>query len=410
MAAVYPSGIKSFGADVVDAVDVVYAAHINDLRDEVEAVEGELGTGLKTSTWTGAFAQTGSWGNLALRLTNIERGIVTTSDVHTQYVKKAGDAMTGSLTMGGAVIGNLGAGSSATDAVNYGQVLLRSGANAATGNLNMGTSYKVTSMADGSATTDAATVGQVLLRSGTNAATGNLNMGTSYKITDLANGSAATDSLAYGQVLASGTTLIPGLFSGTNPTMDGTANVGSSSQPARSDHIHPSDTSRVAKAGDTMTGALTLSGDPTSALHAATKQYVDPSYCEGLRTSSTGSLSGSIGWVITYQSETDPGGVLNAAAGVATLPAGLWLVTVHAAVTFGSSSSALNLSIVVDSTSSNFVRVANPGTGSYTGLSVTEVVRASSPTSVWATLAVGGLGVDWYVNTAKFSAVRIGSL
>ncbi len=160
MAAVYPSGIKSFGA-VVDAVDVVYAAHINDLRDEVEAVEGELGTGLKTSTWTGAFAQTGSWGNLALRLTNIERGIVTTSDVHTQYVKKAGGAMTGSLTMGGQVIGNLGNGSASTDAVNYGQVLLRSGANAATGNLNMGTSYKITNLGNGSASTDAATKGQV---------------------------------------------------------------------------------------------------------------------------------------------------------------------------------------------------------------------------------------------------------
>lgn len=33
--------------------------------------------------------------------------------------------------------------------------------------------------------------------------------------------------------------------------------------------------SYVLKAGDTMTGALTLSGDPTAALHAATKQYVD---------------------------------------------------------------------------------------------------------------------------------------
>ena len=32
---------------------------------------------------------------------------------------------------------------------------------------------------------------------------------------------------------------------------------------------------RVRKAGDTMTGALTLSGAPTLALHAATKQYVD---------------------------------------------------------------------------------------------------------------------------------------
>ena len=32
---------------------------------------------------------------------------------------------------------------------------------------------------------------------------------------------------------------------------------------------------KVAKAGDTMTGALTLSGAPTSSLHAATKGYVD---------------------------------------------------------------------------------------------------------------------------------------
>ena len=32
---------------------------------------------------------------------------------------------------------------------------------------------------------------------------------------------------------------------------------------------------KVSKAGDTMMGALTLSGDPTLSLHAATKQYVD---------------------------------------------------------------------------------------------------------------------------------------
>ncbi len=32
---------------------------------------------------------------------------------------------------------------------------------------------------------------------------------------------------------------------------------------------------RVAKAGDTMTGPLTLSGAPTVNLQAATKQYVD---------------------------------------------------------------------------------------------------------------------------------------
>ena len=375
MAAVYPGAVKSFGSPVADAVDTVYAAHINDLRDEVVAVETELGTGLKSSTWTGAWANTASWSNLAQRLTNIERGIVTTSDVHTQYLKKAGDAMTGALDMGSQKITTLQAGASTNDAVNY---------------------------------------GQVILRSGVNAMSANLNMGTTYKITNLANGSVSTDALAYGQVLASATTLISGLFSGTNPVMNGTAAVGTSAQPAHSDHVHPSDTSRVAKAGDTMTGALTLSGDPTADLHAATKKYVDtggyPQYAEGLRTSSTGSLSSVIGYQIVYQSETDPGGILNAGTGVFTLPAGLWLLTAHAAVTFGSSSSALNLSFIVGGSSSNFTRVANPGTGSYAGLSVSEVVQVSSSQTVAVTLAVGGLGIDWYVNTAKVTAVKIGNL
>lgn len=331
MAAVYPSGIKSFGADVVDAVDVVYAAHINDLRDEVEAVEGELGTGLKTSTWTGAFAQTGSWGNLALRLTNIERGIVTTSDVHTQYVKKAGDAMTGSLTMGGQVIGNLGNGSASTDAVNYGQVLLRSGANAATGNLNMGTSYKITNLADGSAATDAATKGQV---------------------DTVATAAAAAQT---------------------------TAN------------------NALPKAGGTMTGKITLDGDPSSALHAATKQYADlmlpkaggtmsgaiamgsqkitglqdgtssgdavnkgqldaavlTKYCIGLRTSSAS--PGTPGYNVTYQSETDPYSMLNAGTGVVTIPdTGVWFVTAYTEFMY-STSGRQHLSIVVNSSTTSYV-------------------------------------------------------
>ena len=37
---------------------------------------------------------------------------------------------------------------------------------------------------------------------------------------------------------------------------------------------------KLALAGGTMTGALTLSGAPTANLHAATKQYVDgKSHC-----------------------------------------------------------------------------------------------------------------------------------
>jgi len=60
------------------------------------------------------------------------------------------------------------------------------------------------------------------------------------------------------------------------PLMDvSPAVVGSSLLFSREDHRHPIDTSRVAKAGDTMTGALTLVGDPTALMHAATKQYAD---------------------------------------------------------------------------------------------------------------------------------------
>jgi Collagen triple helix repeat (20 copies)/Chaperone of endosialidase len=46
--------------------------------------------------------------------------------------------------------------------------------------------------------------------------------------------------------------------SATTPLMDGVAAVGNGTTWARSNHVHPSDTSRVAKAGDTMTGNLTI--------------------------------------------------------------------------------------------------------------------------------------------------------
>ena len=44
---------------------------------------------------------------------------------------------------------------------------------------------------------------------------------------------------------------------------------------ATKQYVDNRDTLKVSKAGDTMTGALVLSGDPSSALHAAPKQYVD---------------------------------------------------------------------------------------------------------------------------------------
>jgi hypothetical protein len=61
------------------------------------------------------------------------------------------------------------------------------------------------------------------------------------------------------------------------PTMDSAAAAGSSVAFSRADHVHPSDTSRLALAGGTMTGLLVLASDPTANLQAATKQYVDNS-------------------------------------------------------------------------------------------------------------------------------------
>jgi hypothetical protein len=46
--------------------------------------------------------------------------------------------------------------------------------------------------------------------------------------------------------------------SSTTPTMNGTAAVGIGTTWARADHVHPSDTSRLALAGGTMTGAITF--------------------------------------------------------------------------------------------------------------------------------------------------------
>lgn len=49
--------------------------------------------------------------------------------------------------------------------------------------------------------------------------------------------------------------------SSTTPVMDGTASVGSETNFARGDHRHPSDTSKVSKSGDTMTGILTCNNN-----------------------------------------------------------------------------------------------------------------------------------------------------
>jgi len=59
------------------------------------------------------------------------------------------------------------------------------------------------------------------------------------------------------------------------PAMNGAGASGASVAFSRGDHVHPTDTTRLAVAGGTMTGLLTLVSDPSANLQAATKQYVD---------------------------------------------------------------------------------------------------------------------------------------
>ncbi len=65
----------------------------------------------------------------------------------------------------------------------------------------------------------------------------------------------------------------PGLTETSEEFSADFAGNGSADTVSRSDHQH--DTAYVFKAGDIMTGRLTLSADPTANLHAATRQYVD---------------------------------------------------------------------------------------------------------------------------------------
>lgn len=69
------------------------------------------------------------------------------------------------------------------------------------------------------------------------------------------------------------------VVSGTPVALGPEPALGKNSSLSRSDHVHPFPTAAevgaVSKAGDTILGPLTLPGDPTDNLHAATKQYVD---------------------------------------------------------------------------------------------------------------------------------------
>jgi hypothetical protein len=66
-------------------------------------------------------------------------------------------------------------------------------------------------------------------------------------------------------------TVFPG--SAAAPAMNGVAAAGVGLSWSRSDHVHPTDTALLAKAGGTMVGAITLSADPAAAMQPVTLSY-----------------------------------------------------------------------------------------------------------------------------------------
>jgi hypothetical protein len=72
----YPAAVKSF-VTKVDFADTILAEHVNSLQDEVNSLQANLGTLIKTgSGWVGEFDQvTSNWNTLKDRLANIEYGL-----------------------------------------------------------------------------------------------------------------------------------------------------------------------------------------------------------------------------------------------------------------------------------------------------------------------------------------------
>ena len=78
MTASYPAAVRSFTTKV-DFTDTVLAEHVNSLQEEVNSLQLNLGTFIKTgSGWVGSFDQiTTAWNTLKDRLANIEYGLNT---------------------------------------------------------------------------------------------------------------------------------------------------------------------------------------------------------------------------------------------------------------------------------------------------------------------------------------------
>jgi hypothetical protein len=96
----YPNSVKNFDTKQ-DLTDIVYAADVNVVYDEVTAIESNLGTLIKSrdDNWgVGTFSTSStSWTSLKARITNIENGVFT---IFNNYVSTDGGDVIQQLTTG----------------------------------------------------------------------------------------------------------------------------------------------------------------------------------------------------------------------------------------------------------------------------------------------------------------------
>lgn len=155
MAATYPTNIKDFGVAKVNFTTVVLAEHVNDLQDEVVAIQNALGNLPTTSSgWIGTFdSSTTTWATVKARINNIEYGVKNVYDkVGGSNVLPVANGGTGISSLGTGVATFLGTPSSAnlasaiTDETGSGSLVFGTSPTIATPTLTLSTT---TSTAEG---------------------------------------------------------------------------------------------------------------------------------------------------------------------------------------------------------------------------------------------------------------------
>ncbi|HEY3319909.1 MAG TPA: hypothetical protein VGP72_05470 [Planctomycetota bacterium] len=124
---------------------------------------------------------------------------------------------------------------------------------------------------EGSITAPAMAPGSVVTGALADGSVTNPKLAASAVSTDKITSGAASPGMVLAADGSGGVGFVTPSAAATVATAAGTSIVAAINDPATSGTLN----GYVRRAGDTMAGALTLSGDPTAATHAATKQYVD---------------------------------------------------------------------------------------------------------------------------------------